>query len=157
MRLNGKRCPITQLHEEWKEEAGGRQAQLDRLNLWAVRCDPFSNTRYIPLSRATDGQCSPELSDLTVRAFCEMPEMIYTALVFGDPAPIPGPDAEAERCEWIDTRGLVITEREEDSRFGVQHDLVLAVYRWGQEGKWHLTPSDFLNTDELRQRLLKMQ
>ncbi len=116
---------------EFSQEAGGENATLRNVRLWAVKTDRLADVRTVSLGRATDDLCPPELASLEVIAHYGYPDYIYTAVVEGTPAP---KDGEAKNVVWMDVRDIVITEREEDSTFGAQHDLILAAYRYALEG-----------------------
>lgn len=117
---------------EFFQEAGGKGAQLEDVRLWAIKTDRLADVRTVTLGRATDDLCPSELRDLEVVAHYGYPDYFYVASVVGTPYP---KDGEAKAVVWMDVRDIVITEREEDSQFGAQHDLVLALYRYTLEGR----------------------
>lgn len=116
---------------EFSQEAGGKGATLLDVKLWAIKTDRLADVRTVTLGRATDDLCPSELASLEVIAHYGYPDYLYIAAVEGTPAP---KDGEAKNVVWMDVRDIVITECEEDSTFGAQHDLILALYRYALEG-----------------------
>jgi hypothetical protein len=140
-------------YEEWDQEAGGRSAKLKGLSLWAVKTDEHSDVRPTTLGKLTHDLCPAELRTLPVVGHYGAPDYIYLANVEGEPYPL---DGEAKQCIFIDVREVEVTETEKESRFGAQHDLILAVYRLYLEGR-PVDNRDFSDFTLLRRMLLSKQ
>lgn len=141
--------------EEFAQEVGGLDATIHGLSLWAVKSDRLCDVREVTLGRVTDEHCPPHLSDIKVTAYYGYPDYIYTGVIEGTPSPN---DGEAQDVTWIDVRDIVITEHEEDSQFGAQHDLVLALYRWWVEHFGGLDENRLLSDfKQLRATLIEWQ
>jgi len=139
--------------DEWDQEAGGHGAKLLQPKLWAVKTDPYSDVRHSTLGKLSHNTCPEHLRDTACVGHYGAPDHLYLAAVSGTPHP---QDGEAKRCFYFDVRQLQVTEREEDSLFGAQHDLILAVYRLHLAGR-PVTNDDFSDFKALRQKLLKDQ
>ncbi len=111
--------------DEWDQEAGGLGATLSGVRLWAVKTDPYSDVRPSTLGKLTHDLCPEELRSTPCIGHYGTPDHIFTASVVGTPAP---KDGEAKRCFFFDVRDLQIGADESESRFGAQHDIVLAIY-----------------------------
>ncbi len=158
--LRGTNSPLQQAHQEWAEEAGGKGATLENVELWAIKLDHNADVRQVPLKKSTDGDCPSFLEGVTTTAFFGTPDRIYTATVKGTPAPVKGEGAdlaESVKCEWVDVRSLQLTAEEHQSHYGAQHDLIMKVYCHVLENRWTLKPSDFEDFETLRNRLLEIQ
>lgn len=139
--------------EEWGQEAGGENATLLNPHLWAVKTDVNADIRVVTLKKASDGFCPAELNDVLVAAHYGYPDYLYVADVQGNPAP---KDGEAKSARWIDVRTLSVAATPEESAFGAQHDLILAVYRYYLDGR-PVELEDFTDCVALRQKLIAMQ
>jgi ADP-ribose pyrophosphatase YjhB (NUDIX family) len=135
---------------EWTEEVGGQGATLKNLRLWAVKTDPSSDVRPSTLGKLTHNSCPEALRDQPATGHYGAPDCIYTAVVEGKPHPN---DDEAKSAIFIDVRELVVTPCEEQSKFGAQHDLILAVFRRHLEGR-PVQAGDFADFRSLRAMLL---
>ena len=155
VKLDDEQSHADCMREEWQEEVGGKGAYLIDLGRWAVRTDANADVRMVTLGKVTHDHCPVELRNLVVRARYGVPDVIYTGRVGGIPAPN---DHEAECCLAFDLRQLKITETEEESIFGAQHDLILAVYYLERLGRptWNLL-ADFADMRALRKKLLDIQ
>lgn len=139
--------------EEFTQEVGGMGAILEERQPWAVKTDPYSDIRLSTFGKLTHGQCRPEHSDIVVRGHYGCPDVIYTAVVNGTPWPN---DHEAVRAFFTDVFEIRITETPEESKFGAQHDLYLAVYALYLKGR-PVDISDFADLKALRAKLLSWQ
>ncbi len=129
--LIGGRCTLPgQSHsacirDEWAQEAGGKGAMLRKVRHWAYKTDRYADPRVTTLGKVTDKQCPEELINQPVLGLYGSPDAIFIAEVNGTPYPS---DGEAKRCFLVDVHDIKITATAEESNFGAQHDLVLALY-----------------------------
>lgn len=129
--LIGGRCTLpkqshtTCIREEWTQEAGGKGAELVNLRHWVYKTDRSADPRVTTLGKVTDNQCPEELRGQPVLGLYGSPDAIFIAEVAGQPYPN---DGEAKQCILIDVRDIKITTTAEESKFGAQHDIVLALY-----------------------------
>lgn len=140
------------IHEEWKQEAGGLGASLVNPWLWAVKFDPYFDTRETTLGKLSHNLCPEAVRNLPVRGYYGSPDCLFVAGVDGTPAPS---DGEAKRCFTVDVRGIKLTETPEESAYGCQHDLILALYRLYLQGR-PVSASDFTDFKALRKMLLSL-
>jgi hypothetical protein len=151
-------APVDHLRDdEWPGEAGGEEATLEDIVLWAIKTDHQSDVRQATIKKVTDGDCPTELETTLVEASYGCPDYIFIARVNGTPAPAKGTDPEARACTWVDTREIRITEDPSQSRYGAQLDLVMKVYCYWRQGRWQLQLDDFVDFKVLRARLLAKQ
>jgi hypothetical protein len=136
---------------EFAQEAGGKDATLTNLQLWAIKTDPQSDVRESTLGKLTHKTCPRELADVPVVGHYGAPDYIYLADVVGEPYPC---DGEATKCEFVDVRQITCTETEAESLYGAQQDLVLIVYRMFLQGR-QVEIEDFTDFQKLRAKLLK--
>ncbi len=129
--LVGGRCTLpkqshtTCIREEWTQEAGGKGARLVNLRHWAYKTDRNADPRPTTLGKVTDKRCPEELINQPVLGLYGSPDALFIAEVEGEPYPS---DGEAKQCLLIDVRDIKITSTANESKFGAQHDLVLALY-----------------------------
>lgn len=135
--------------EEWDQEAGGKQAKLSEVALWAVKTDEHSDVRPATLGKLTHDLCPEELRSLPVIGHYGAPDYLYLAKVEGEPFPF---DGEAKSCKFIDVRDVKWTATEAESRYGAQHDLILMVYRLYLAGR-PVDNRDFADFRALRANL----
>ncbi len=141
--LVGGRCELpaqdheTCIKEEWVQEAGGKGATLTGLRFWLAKNDRFADPRKTTLGKVTSNQCPKRLINQPVLGLYGCPDAIFIAAVEGEPYPN---DGEAKQCLLIDVREIVITETPEQSKFGAQHDLLLALYRQYLDRKIYFEP-----------------
>lgn len=152
--VGGKVIMPSQTHlqcalEEWDQEAGGKQAKLHDVSLWAIKTDAHSDVRPATLGKLTHDLCPDEQRTLPVIGHYGVPDYIYLAKVEGEPYPL---DGEAKSCIFIDVRELKWTATEAESRYGAQHDLILMVYRLWLEGR-PVGTADFADFRALRATL----
>lgn len=137
---------------EFREEVGGRNATIDSLSLWAIKTDARSDTRVVSLKKASDGYCPEELNEVQVKASYGCPDYIYTGTVNGAPHPN---DGEAKSVVFLDVRNIRVSDTADESRFGAQHDLILAVYRLYLDGR-PVKLTDFTDLVALRLELISL-
>lgn len=135
--------------DEWDQEAGGKQAKLHDVALWAVKTDAHSDVRPATLGKLTHDLCPEELRATPVTGHYGCPDYIYVAAVKGEPYPF---DGEAKSCKFIDVRDVPWTATEAESRYGAQHDLILMVYRLHLAGR-PVEIGDFADFRALREKL----
>ncbi len=135
--------------EEWDQEAGGKQAKLHDVALWAVKTDAHSDVRPATLGKLTHDLCPEELRATPVTGHYGCPDYLYVAKVEGEPYPF---DGEAKSCKFIDVRDVPWTATEAESRYGAQHDLILMVYRLHLAGR-PVEIGDFADFRALREKL----
>lgn len=138
--------------EEWDQEAGGKQAKLLDVSLWAIKTDAHSDVRKATLGKLTHDLCAPELRTVEVTGHYGAPDYLYLAKVEGEPFPF---DGEAKSCKFIDVRDVPWTATEAESKFGAQHDLVLMVYRLWLAGR-PVDGNDFTDFRALRTNLREL-
>ncbi len=135
--------------EEWDQEAGGKQAKLHDVTLWAVKTDAHSDVRPATLGKLTHDLCPAGERSLPVIGHYGVPDYLYLAKVEGEPYPL---DGEAKSCIFIDVRDVKWTATEAESRYGAQHDLILMVYRLYLSGR-PVALADFADFSALRANL----
>jgi hypothetical protein len=136
-------------YDEWDQEAGGKNAKLIDLTLWAIKTDEHSDVRSSTLGKLTHNFCPPELANTPVIGHYGAPDYIYVGKVDGIPYPL---DGEAKQCLFIDVRDVIVTATESESGYGAQHDLILVVYRLSLEGR-PVDSRDFSDFRALRETL----
>lgn len=146
--VGGKVIMPSQTHlqcalEEWDQEAGGKQAKLHDVALWAIKTDAHSDVRPATLGKLTHDLCPAAERSLPVTGHYGVPDYLYLAKVEGEPYPL---DGEAKSCIFIDVRDVKWTATEAESRYGAQHDLILMVYRLYLAGR----PVDFADFADFR-------
>lgn len=97
-----------------------------RPRLWAVKCDPNSGLRKSTLGKLTHYTCPRALRNAPVFGHYGLPDSIFIGGVKGIPFPN---DGEAKGFFVYDVRQIEVAASEEESKFGANHDLILAVYR----------------------------
>lgn len=152
-KLTGNITPEQCADEEFFEEAGGGDAKITRKVLWTTKTDRLADVRVVTLKKATDGLCPAHLADTKVLAMYGVPDFIFIATVTGEMAP---KDGEARRCLWLDVRDVRITRDPAHSKFGAQHDLLIAAYRRFLEGT-EVDAADLADLVAFRSKLLVEQ
>ncbi len=121
--------------------------------LWAVKCDPNSGLRKTTLGKLTHSTCPEALRNVPVFGHYGVPDSIFLGAVEGTPHPN---DGEAKGFFKYDVRNIQITATEEESKFGANHDLILAVYRLELAGCRIDKAEAFSDLAKLRRKLPKL-
>jgi hypothetical protein len=145
--------PMQCLRAEFTEEAGGAGATMISPKLWAIKCDPNSGLRKTTLGKLTHNTCPEPLRNVPVFGHYGVPDSIFTGGVKGTPHPN---DGEAKGFFKYDVRKVEVTASEQESKFGANHDLIVAVYRLELAGCQINKAEAFSDLTKLRRTLPKL-